>query len=65
MTPPWGLSTPRAPKELFQKFRQSNMGALNADSPKIYFSKVSKKVIWSRDMCFSFGFPPNFACAKL
>ena len=25
MAPPWGLSTPRAPKELFQKIRKSNM----------------------------------------
>ena len=25
MAPPWGLSTPRAPKELFQKNRKSNM----------------------------------------
>ena len=25
MAPPWGSSTPRAPKELFQKFRKSNM----------------------------------------
>ena len=25
MAPPWGLSTPRAPKELFQTIRKSNM----------------------------------------
>ena len=44
MAPPWGLSTPRAPKELFPKFQ---------------------KVIWSRNRCFSYGFAPYFACAKL
>ena len=25
MAPPWGLSTPRVPKELFQKIRKSKM----------------------------------------
>ena len=44
MAPPWGLPTPRAPKELFNYFL---------------------KVIWSRNMWFSYEFPLYFACAKL
>ena len=40
MASPWGLSTPRAPKEFFQHF---------------------KKVIWSRNNCFSYGFALYFA----
>ena len=41
------------------------VGALNAESPKITFSNISKKVSWSRNRCFSCGFALYFACAKL
>ena len=40
------------------------VGALNAESPKRTFPKL-QKVIWSRNRCFSYGFLPYFACAKL
>ena len=36
MAPPWGLSTPRAPKELFQKFRKSNMV-----TKQVFFLRIS------------------------
>ena len=42
------------------------VGALNAESPqKNFFTKIENKNIWSRNRCFSYGFPPYSACAKL
>ena len=39
-------------------------GSQRREPQKNFFNKF-EKVIWSRDMCFSYGFPPYSACAKL
>ena len=36
MAPPWGLSTPRAPKELFQTFQKNNMV-----TKQVFFLRIS------------------------
>ena len=46
--------------ELHEGHSGPTVGALNAESPKQFFPKF-RKIIWSQNKCFSYGFAPYFA----
>ena len=53
------------PWQFFPQYQMAPPWGLSAPRTRKTFFQNFKKVIWSRNMCFSYGFPPYFACAKL
>ena len=64
--PPGCRAKGRAPSGATNQHRNGpSAGALDAESLKRKNNPQNEKICWSRNMYFSHGFAPYFACAKL